>query len=43
MVTSKMRGANRNLSSKMWVVAEALECLLLLSPSRPYAVEAVWE
>ena len=40
---SKMRGANRNFSSRMWVVAEAYERLLLLSPSPPYAVEAVCE
>ena len=30
---SKVRGANRNFSSRMWVVAEAWERLLLLSPS----------
>ena len=41
MVISKMRGADRNFSSRMWVVAEAWEPLLLLSPSR--AVEAVCE
>ena len=40
---SKMRGANRNFSSRMWVVAEAWERLLLLAVSPPYAVEAVCE
>ena len=34
-VISKVRGANHNFSSRMWVVAEAWERLLLLSPSPP--------
>ena len=42
-VISKMRGADRNFSSRMWVVTEAWERLLLLAPSHPYAVEAVCE
>ena len=42
-VISKMRGANRNFSSRMWVVPEVWERLFLLSPLLPYAVEAVCE
>ena len=40
---SKMRGANRNFSSRMWVVAEPWERLLLLAPSLLYAFGAVCE